>query len=69
MGELSKADAEKKKNKYISKIQDIKSKVREDFEEMDFKNAKERTKMEGYIKSMEEEYTGLINVLNGMSFE
>lgn len=69
MGELSKADAEAKKQKYISIISDVKSDVREDFEEMDFENAVERTNMEAYIKSMEEEYDGLLRTLEGMRFE
>ena len=69
MGELSKADAEKRRSRYISRIQDVKSKVREDFEEMDFENAKERTEMEKWIESMEEEYEGMIQRLNGLSFK
>lgn len=69
MGELSKADAEKRRSRYISRIQDVKNKVREDFEEMDFENAKERTEMEKWIESMEEEYAGMIQRLNGLSFK
>lgn len=69
MGELSKADAEKKRSSYITIIESVKKSVREDFEEMDFENAEERTLMEGYIKDMEEEYDGLVRTLDGMTFE
>lgn len=43
--------------------------VREDFEEMDFENAQERTMMESCIESMEDVYDGLVRMLEGMSFE
>lgn len=69
MGELSKADAEKKRNKYISQITKIKGYVREDFEEMDFENAQERTMMENCIESMESIYNSMIGMLAGMNFE
>lgn len=69
MGELSKADAEKKRSSYITIIESVKKSVREDFEEMDFENAEERTLMEGYIKDMEEEYDGLVRTLDRMTFE
>lgn len=69
MGELSKADAERKRSNYISKITKIKRNVREDFEEMDFENANERTMMENCIEGMESIYNSLIGMLAGMNFE
>ena len=68
MGEMSKADAERKRNSFRSKIEEAKKQVRENFDEMDFENARERTVMEGYIQEMEGEFAALIGTLDGMTF-
>ena len=69
MGEMSKADAERKRKSFRSKIEEAKKQVRENFEEMDFENAKERTEMEGYIQEMEREFGSLLGELDAMTFE
>lgn len=69
MGELSKSDAEKKRNEYVTEITKVRNYVREDFEEMDFQNADQRDAMERYIENLEAEYNSLITTLNNMTFE
>lgn len=69
MGELSKYDAENKRNEFVEILSDIKKSVRENFEEMDFVNAIERNVMETYIESMEQEYENIISELNEICFE
>ena len=69
MGELSKKDAEKKRDDYVDDLAKLKEDIREDFEEMDFVNADQRDVMETYIEDIESEYDALITMLNNMSFE
>lgn len=69
MGELSKKDAEKKRDDYVDDLAKLKEDIREDFEEMDFVNADQRDAMETYIEDIESEYDALITMLNNMSFE
>ena len=69
MGELSKRDAEKKREAYMNHLSKLKGYIREDFEEMDFENADQRDVMEGYIESIEKEYDLLVSTLEGMTFE
>lgn len=69
MGELSKSDAEAKRNRYTETLKKIKKNVREDFEEMDFENAFQRRKMEKTIAKMEKKYDECIKLLADMSFE
>ncbi len=69
MGELSRSDAEKRRDNYVSDLEKLKKYVREDFEEMDFENADQRDVMEGYIESIEAEFASLISTLNNMTFE
>lgn len=68
MGQLSKRDAERKRDDYISKLTEVKKNIREDFEEMDFENAVQRNIVEGYIESIETEFGSFISTLQGMSF-
>lgn len=69
MGELSKNDAEKKRDSYMDDLIKLKGYIREDFEEMDFANANQRDVMEGYIELIESEYDSFISILHAMSFE
>lgn len=69
MGELSKNDAEKKRDSYMDDLIKLKGYIREDFEEMDFTNANQRDVMEGYIELIESEYDSFISILHAMSFE
>lgn len=69
MSELSKADAEIKRKAFLSKMEKVKKEIGENFAEMDFENAVERTKMEGYVKEMEEECSRMIGRLEEMTFE
>ncbi len=68
MGELSKNDAEKKRDKYASIIVKIQEKVREDFDEMDFQNAVQKNTMGGYVEDLQRELAKLIVALNDISF-
>ena len=47
----------------------MKSRVREDFEEMDFENADQRNHMESHVNSIEGIIAGLISKLDSMTFE
>ena len=69
MGELSKKDAEAKRDMYVENLTTQKGDIREDFEEMDFENADQRDVMESYIEAIELEYDSLITTLTNMSFE
>lgn len=69
MGELKKGDAEYKRDSYVTKLESVKRKVREDFSEMDFENAKQRDTMEIAVIDIETELGNMINTLNGMTFE
>ena len=69
MGELSKSDAESKKSMYIESLKKLKKEVREDFTEMDFENADQRTEMEKQIEIMERAYDDGVKLLESMSFE
>ena len=69
MGELSKSDAERKRDDYVDRLTEIKGDIREDFEEMDFVNADQRDAMEAYIEDIESEYNTLITTLTDMTFE
>lgn len=69
MGELSKSDAEAKRSRYSEILEKIKENVREDFKEMDFKNAIQRKNMEKAIEKMEKKYDECIQLLTGMKFE
>lgn len=69
MGELSKSDAEAKRSRYSETLKKIKENVREDFKEMDFKNAIQRKNMEKVIEKMEKKYDECIQLLTGMTFE
>lgn len=68
MGELSKKDAEAKRDKYVELLAEAKEDVREDFEEMDFENAVQRNQMEEYIEDIETVFGNLISSLNDMEF-
>lgn len=68
MGELSKKDAEKKRDRYASIIVKIQENVREDFNEMDFQNAVQRNTMGGYVEDLQRELAKLIVALNDISF-
>lgn len=68
MGELSKRDAEEKRENYISKLRQLKTYVREDFTEMDFENADQRDVIEGHIEEIEGYFDGLISSLENMQF-
>lgn len=68
MGELSKQDAERKRDSYKEHFRRMKSRVREDFEEMDFENADQRNHMEGHVSSIESIIDGLIKELDAMTF-
>lgn len=69
MGELSRQDAEAKRNKYISLLETNKKYIREDFMEMDFENADQRDRVEEYIEQIEAKLGSLIQSLNDMTFE
>lgn len=69
MGELSKSDAEKRRNNYVTEITKVRNYILEDFEEMDFQNADQRDAMEKHIENLEAEYNSLITTLNNMTFE
>ena len=69
MGELSKSDAESKKSMYIESLKKLKKEVREDFTEMDFENADQRTEIEKQIEIMERAYDDGVKLLESMSFE
>ncbi|WP_458459684.1 hypothetical protein [Pseudobutyrivibrio sp.] len=69
MGQLSQSDANSFRNELVSYLERCKKDVRENFTEMDFENADKRKQMETHISNMERKYSGLINELNGMSFE
>ncbi len=68
-GELSKSDAESKKSSYIESLKNLKKEVREDFTEMDFENADQRTEVEKQIEIMESAYDDGVKLLESMSFE
>ena len=68
MGELSKSDAESKKSMYIESLKNLKKEVREDFTEMDFENADQRTEVEKQIEIMESAYDDGVKLLESMSF-
>ena len=69
MGELSKSDAESKKSMYVESLKKLKKEVREDFTEMDFENADQRTEVEKQIEIMERAYDDGVKLLESMSFE
>ncbi len=69
MGELSSSDASARREGYIARLEKVKKDVREDLTEMDFENALQRDRMERYVESIEEELTGLVRLLDGLTFE
>lgn len=69
MGELSKNDAERKREQYQDQLNKMKSKVRENFEEMDFENADQRNFMENHVEAIESVFNGLIMELGAITFE
>ena len=68
MGELSKQDAERKRDSYKDHFRRMKSRVQEDFEEMDFENADQRNHMESHVNGIVDIIDGLIKELDGMTF-
>lgn len=69
MGELGRNDAEMKREKYLKKLEKTGRYVREDFEEMDFENARERDRMEEHVERIEEKLSLLARALGEMEFE
>lgn len=69
MGELNTWDACAKRDNYIWILQQMKSEIRENFEEMDFTNARERNLLERQITELEDTIQRRICDLTGMGFE
>lgn len=69
MGELSKSDARKKREDYISQLESIIALVQEDFAEMDFENARQRDKVEEHINNIVNIFNNYISMLEDMDFE
>ncbi len=69
MGELNRNDAAAKRERHMEKLEKAGRHVREDFEEMDFANAKERERMEVHVERIEEKLSWLARILGGMEFE
>lgn len=69
MGELNAWEANAKRDNYAWTLQQMKSEIRENFEEMDFTNARERNLLERHVIEIEDMIQRQMNKVAGIGFE
>lgn len=69
MGELSRADACAKREKYKQVFTEIMEMAEKEFSDMDFENADKRTEVEMHIMAIKIQCGKKIKELDGLSFE
>lgn len=69
MGELSRADACAKRDRYKQIFTEIKTMAEKEFSDMDFENADKRTEMKEHIDAIKSECDARMAELDGFSFE
>lgn len=68
MGELSSQDAINKRNNYIEQLSSLKNRIDQDFQEMDFENARQRNLVMMRVEGIKGRLDYYINWLSQMNF-
>lgn len=68
MSELSRQDAVNKRNSYVEQLSSLKNRIDQDFQEMDFQNARQRNLVMMRIEGIKGRLDYYINWLTQMNF-